>query len=602
MHVVATAGHVDHGKSTLVRALTGMEPDRWAEERRRGMTIDLGYAWTTLEGGDQIAFVDVPGHQRFIGNMLAGVGPVPAVLLVIAADEGWCRQTTDHIAALDVLDVRHGVLAITRSDLGDPELAEEEAREHLKATSLADIEAVAVDGLSGAGVEELRAALGRLVRRMPTPPHNRGTRLWIDRVFNVAGAGTVVTGTLHMGSISVGNELELSPSGRTVRVRGLETLKTAVDQADAVARVAVNLRGVKPGEIQRGQALLSRGQWAMTRSIDVRLVKPAEQICLAPILHVGSAAVSVRVRRLESYLARLTLEAPLPLHVSDRGLLRDPGAREIAAGIIVLDTSPPALRRRGAASMRTAQLQEMDDEPNPFAEVNRRGCARRSELIAAGVLDEGASTPAGVIEFDEWLIDVERWESWRRQLLDVVDDWASGHALAPGIPRTSAVMTLGLPDERLVDHLITSQPDLTSDTGGIHRVGVSPTLPAKVRQALEELRGRLEREPFVAPEVAELEEAGLEPRFLATAVRLGLLSSIADGIYLLPDATKLAMERISTLTQPFTMSEARQILGTTRRVAVPLLEQLDRQHLTIRVDQNSRRIREPPPMPGSSSS
>src|SRR5690349_15045958 len=169
MYVLATAGHVDHGKSTLVRALTGMEPDRWAEERRRGMTIDLGFAWTTLPGGETVAFVDVPGHERFVPNMLAGVGPVPAALVVVAADEGWMPQSAEHLAALNALDVRHGLLVVTRSDLADPALATEMARDELAGTTLSDVEAVAVSAATGAGLDDLRAAIARLVAKLPAP-------------------------------------------------------------------------------------------------------------------------------------------------------------------------------------------------------------------------------------------------------------------------------------------------------------------------------------------------------------------------------------------------------------------------------------------------
>ena len=211
MQVIATAGHVDHGKSTLVRALTGMEPDRWAEERRRGMTIDLGYAWTTLPSGEVIAFVDVPGHERFITNMLAGVGPVPAVLLVIAADEGWCAQTDEHVRALDALGVRHGVMAVTRCDLADASAAIEQAHELLATTTLAGIPAVSVSGQTGAGIGALRAALddagGRAATRRSR--FDARIRLWVDRSFTVRGSGTVVTGTLAAGTLRRGDVLEL---------------------------------------------------------------------------------------------------------------------------------------------------------------------------------------------------------------------------------------------------------------------------------------------------------------------------------------------------------------------------------------------------------
>src|SRR5579872_5091923 len=226
MYVVATAGHVDHGKSTLVRALTGMEPDRWAEERRRGMTIDLGYAWMALPDGEKLAFVDVPGHERFVPNMLAGLGPVPAVLFVVAADGGWMPQSAEHLAAVDALAVRHGLLVVTRADLADPEPVTRVALAEIARTSLGSVEAVAVSAVTGAGLDDLRAALARLAAalRSASPQDSPAVRLWIDRSFTIRGAGTVVTGTLPAGTVSNGQELALAPTGRAVRVRGLEAL------------------------------------------------------------------------------------------------------------------------------------------------------------------------------------------------------------------------------------------------------------------------------------------------------------------------------------------------------------------------------------------
>src|SRR3954447_14270531 len=228
MHVVATAGHVDHGKSTLVRALTGMEPDRWAAERRRGMTIDLGFAWTTLPTGRTVAFVDVPGHERFVPNMLAGVGPVPAALLVVAADEGWKPQSAEHLAALHALDVRHGLLVITRADLADPAAALRQARSELAATSMAGAAAVTVSAVTGEGLGDLRAALDRLVDGLPPADPDAPVRLWIDRAFTIKGAGTVVTGTPGAGRLRPGDELTLG--GTTVRVRGLQSLGRQTDE------------------------------------------------------------------------------------------------------------------------------------------------------------------------------------------------------------------------------------------------------------------------------------------------------------------------------------------------------------------------------------
>ncbi|MCW2706252.1 MAG: selB, partial [Frankiales bacterium] len=340
LHVVATAGHVDHGKSTLVRALTGMEPDRWAEERRRGMTIDLGYAWTALPSGEVVAFVDVPGHQRFLGNMLAGVGPAPAVLFVVAADEGWRRQSHEHLAAVDALGVRHGLLAVTRSDLADPAPATDEALRHLTASSLGEVPTVAVSGATGIGLEELRDALDALVARLPPPELDVPVRLWVDRSFTVRGAGTVVTGTLGAGRLRIGETLQLGH--RTVRVRGLQQMGSPTDEVTAVARVAVNLRDVDRDEVRRGDALLTLDSWRSTAAVDVRLTR---EVTERLVLHVGSAAVPVRVRPLGGDTARLLLDVPLPLRAGDRGLLRDPAAQSVASGLTVLDADPPSLRR-----------------------------------------------------------------------------------------------------------------------------------------------------------------------------------------------------------------------------------------------------------------
>ncbi|MET8374026.1 selenocysteine-specific translation elongation factor, partial [Micromonospora profundi] len=370
MFVVATAGHVDHGKSTLVRALTGMEPDRWAEERRRGMTIDLGFAWTTLPSGATIAFVDVPGHERFVPNMLAGVGPVPAALIVVAADEGWMPQSAEHLAALDALGVAYGLLAVTRADLADPGPATARARAEIAATSLGTVEAVAVSGLTGAGLPELRTALDRLAAGLPAPAVDDPVRLWVDRSFTVRGSGTVVTGTLGAGRLRVGDELELAGTQETVRVRGLHSLGEARPDVAAVARVAVNLRGTSRDRIGRGDALLTSGRFHRTDLVDVRLTgDPAAELPAALTLHVGSAAVPVRVRPLGADTVRLRLARPLPLLVGDRALLRDPGRHHVAGGVRVLDVAPPPLARRGAAAARAQVLADLDGRPDLAGEL-----------------------------------------------------------------------------------------------------------------------------------------------------------------------------------------------------------------------------------------
>ena len=583
MHVVATAGHVDHGKSTLVRALTGMEPDRWAEERRRGLTIDLGYAWTTLPGrpnNELLAFVDVPGHQRFIGNMLAGLGPAPAVLLVVAADEGWREQSTEHLAAIDALGIEHGLVAVTRSDLADPSAALAEARQRAAASSLGDVEAVAVSGRTGDGLPRLRAALSRLVDRMPDPITTGRVRLWVDRSFTVRGSGTVVTGTLGTGQLAVGDELEVG--GRRARVRGLQRAGQPADVVPAVARVAVNLRGVAHDSVGRGDALCTPEAWHLTSRIDVRLSVEAAALPPQLLLHVGTAELPVRVRALGGRIARLGLPRPVPLQVADRAILRDPGAQALVASVIVLDPDPPALTRRGAARLRADDLAAT--ELGAPAEIRRRGAVRRSHLLRLGVpvADEQPVRPLG-----DWLIAPDVWTAWAGRLTALVDGRAQAAPLDPGLRSETAVQQLDLPDRALLGPLV-AHADLQLVDGRVQRRGTTSSLGA-AEPAVRTLEQRLGAAPFAAPERAELGELGLGAAELAVAVGSGRLIRVGPDVILLPAALEQAHRILDRLPQPFTTSEARQALGTTRRVAVPLLERLDADGWTRRLDNNGRR-------------
>ncbi|PJE97843.1 selenocysteine-specific translation elongation factor [Streptomyces carminius] len=595
MHVVATAGHVDHGKSALVRALTGMEPDRWEEERRRGLTLDLGFVWTELPGGGTTAFVDVPGHERLVGNMLAGVGPVPAVLLVVAADQGWQPQSEEHLAVLDALRVRHGVLAVTRSDLADPAPVREDALARIAGTSLGKVEAVAVSSVTGAGLDELRAALVRLTGALPAPDREADVRLWVDRSFTVRGRGTVVTGTLAAGTLRTGDRLELAAAsaadGTAVRVRGLQSLKRDRAEAGAVARVAVNVHGVAADAVRRGDALLAPGRWSATALADVRLHGPddpaAADLPRHLVLHAGSAAVPVTVRPLGPDTVRLTLARPLPLRVGDTALLRDPGRRRIPAGLTVLDVRPPKLARRGAGRARARELETVTGAPDGAAELRRRGLVRRAELLAMGV-PAVAEPVAG-----DWLADPAHWADLRRRLAGAVEEHAARHPMDPGLPVEAARRTLGLPDRALVRALVRTAggPALEQRDGRLYGRGTRPSLPPKVRAAVDAVRGELDRAPFRAPEAHRLAELGLTPAAVAAAVAAGTLLRIGDGIVLLPGADERAAAVLARLEQPFTTSEARRALDTTRRVAVPLLEHLDARGLTVRLDGTRRRCR-----------
>jgi selenocysteine-specific elongation factor len=583
MHVLATAGHVDHGKSTLVRALTGMEPDRWAEERRRGMTIDLGFAWTTLPSGATVAFVDVPGHERFVPNMLAGIGPVPAAVIVVAADEGWMPQSAEHLAALHALGVRHGLLVVTRSDLADPETAMEWALAEIAGTSLGAVSAVAVSGATGAGLDDLRTALDRLVAGLPAPDVDAPVRLWIDRSFTVKGAGTVVTGTLGAGRLHTGDELELTGAARAVRVRGLQSLGAAVPDIGAVARVAVNLRGLDRASVHRGAALLTPGRFRVTDLVDVRVHgDPVAGLPATVTLHVGSAAVPARVRPLGADTARLRLAAPLPLRIGDRALVRDAGRHHIAGGVVVLDVVPPGLTRRGAAAARAARLATMDGVPDLADELRRRLLVRRGDLARMGVpVDAG---PAVDPVAGDWLADPQHWAVLRDRLAAEVGRYAAEHPLEPGAPVDALRHRLGLPDRALVEALVRAPLSLR---GGRVTAG-APEVPADLVTAVDRAFDDLADRPFAAPEADRLAELGLGPRQLAAAVRAGLVVRLAGNVVLRAGVPQRAGETLAGLPQPFTLSEARRALDTSRRVAVPLLELLDSTGVTRRLPDDRR--------------
>jgi len=633
MYVVATAGHVDHGKSTLVRALTGMEPDRWAEERRRGMTIDLGYAWMTLPArargsqdggpaGEKLAFVDVPGHERFVPNMLAGLGPVPAVMFVVAADGGWMPQSAEHLAAVDALGVRHGLLVITRSDLADPGPATRQALAEIARTSLGTVEAVHVSAVTGQGLDQLKEALVGLVDSL-NGGSDRSTapvRLWIDRSFTIRGAGTVVTGTLPAGTVRNGQELVLAPSGLTVRVRGLEALGEPADEVSGVARVALNLRGIAAGLPARGMALIEPDRWTLTSELDVRVTPPAAdphpKFPPGLLLHIGSARTQARVRVLapDSVYARLRLKEPLPLHIGDRVILRDPGAAGLAIyGATVLDPFPPPLARRGAGAAAARELATWPDVPAAADLLRRHKLLRGPQLAAAGLAD----LPDPVA--GDWLADPEHWAWLRAELPRAVATFCAKEPLAPGMPAEAARAALALPSRDLVAALATSEVVLdgaylrifTKQDGEAYGspspgresrfAPAGQRLPPRIEDAVNEVLDELADDPFAAPDTERLRALGLDARALAAAARVGLLLRIADLIVLAPGADQAAAGVLAGLEQPFTTSQARQALRTSRRVAIPLLEYLDRARVTERLPGDLRRIRAlaPPGVPAA---
>lgn len=595
MHVVATAGHVDSGKSTLVRALTGMEPDRWEEERRRGLTIDLGYAWTTLPSGQDVAFVDVPGHERFLGNMLAGIGPAPVVCFVVAADEGWQAQSSDHRDAVAALGIDHGVVVLSRADRASGQRVADvlaRTRVELAGTGLRDAPAVAVSAIDGTGLADLRAALDGVLAGVPHPPTDGRVRLWVDRSFTITGSGTVVTGTLAAGTVVQGDRLTLlgHSASRPVVVRGLQSRDTSYTSVSPVSRVALNLRDVAATDIRRGDTLLTPDAWPTTavlgiqRTTGVAYTEVPEQL----MVHAGTASVPGRVRPFGADHARLVLDRHLPLVPGDRLVLRNPGSRSVLGGARILDADPPALRRRGDGAHWAERLAGMDPDGDVLGEVAARKAVQLEHLRRLGLLSgHQPNVPPGVEVIDDWWVHAPVLEAWQQQLRNSVQELQDRDPLAPGLSMGAARDLLRLPDERLLAHII-SGAGLKQEAGHIRLPGSRGLGP--VEPAIAELERRLTAHAFQAPESEELAALGLGARELAAAERTGRLLRLRDGVVLLPTAPALAMRTLAGLEQPFTTSEARQALGTTRRIAVPLLEHLDSRGWTQRLDAGHRKV------------
>lgn len=594
-HVVATAGHVDHGKSTLVRALTGMEPDRWEEERRRGLTIDLGFAWTTLPSGREVAFVDVPGHGRFIRNALAGLGTVPVVCFVVAADEGWSAQSSDHRDAIAALGINHGLIVVTKADRAPDLVAAtiERAHSELAHTGLRDAPAVAVSAVQGTGLDRFRQALDDVLAKAPAPDASGRLRLWIDRSFSVSGAGTVATGTLVAGTLAKGDRLVVAGDGqepREVIVRALESRDVPADALRPMTRAAVNLRGVSAGEVRRGQALIAPGAWHMATEVDVRRIggTALDEVPTQLTVHVGTATVPAQLRRFDAEHARITPDWPLPLIVGDRLLLRDPARHLVLGGVGVLDPDPPRLARRGDNARRTAALAAMPPEGDVLAKVAGRGAVEVDYLRRIGLVGADAAPPPEVRERGGWWVHLPTYDEWRGRLRSLVEDDAQRDQLTPGVSQGAVRAALGPSAAHFIDQLV-ADAGLEQHQGYVRLPRVRADL-GRAEAGVAKLEARLLADPFLAPLAGDLAALGLGVRELAAAESARRVFRLPGGVVLLPSAPELARQALAQLPQPFTTSQARQALGTSRRVAIPLLEYLDGRGWTRRVDDDHREV------------
>jgi selenocysteine-specific elongation factor len=604
MQLIATAGHTGHGKSALVQALTGMVPGRLGEEHPRGPPADLGHAWLTLPSGDHLAFIDVPGHERSAATVAAAVAQVPAVLFVVAADQGWQAQSAEHLAIVDALGIRRGLLVVTRADLAEPGPVLAQAGQLVAASSLGQVEALAVSAVTGQGLPALADALARLAASLPVPDAGAPVRIWLDGAFAVADDATVMTGTLPAGTVRLGDELVITPSMRPVRVQGIQSLGQPVAELAGPATALLSLRGARHERLGQGMALVQPGRWTLTDVIDARLAAADERPAgAAPAgaglaargsaprlqrtvtLQAGGTRMMARARLLSGRIARLTWREPIPLHVGERVLLRDQAVR----GAVVLDVAPPPLSRRGASA--AADLDSWPDLPLAPHLLRRHGLLRASALLAMGISEH----PEPVV--GEWLADPGYWADLVSRLGAAVTAAVHREPSAPGLTVEAARAALGLPDRRLVDALV--RPPLRRRDGLILRTppeaaGDTPELSATGTAAVRVLLADLAAAPFASPDADRLRGLGLDLGAIAAADRAGLLLRISDQIVLAPGSDALAGRILADLPQPFTAAEARQALRTTRRVAIPLLEFLDRAGVTQRLPDDRRRVLSPP--------
>jgi selenocysteine-specific elongation factor len=561
MTVVATAGHVDHGKSSLVLALTGTDPDRFEEEKRRGLTIDLGFAHTTLPSGAPLSFIDVPGHVRFLRNMLAGVGGVSGCVFVVAATEGWKPQSEEHLRILELLGVRSGIVVLTKIDLVDEELleiAELDVVEHLAGTFLADAPMCRVSSTTGDGLDELRRGLDVLVAECEPMARSTRARLWIDRVFSPKGSGTVVTGTLVGGTLRTDQQVVVEPGGRSARVRALQTAGRSVVEIGPGNRVAVNLSGVDHGEIGRGEAIVEPDRWRLTDRFDasLRVLASVDHDVSrrgAFVAYIGAGEHPVRMRVLGTETiapgaeaaVRLFLPRSLPLLPGDRFILRESGRDETVGGGEVLDIEP-VLRASRAAPDRT--IERVVRERDSWID------AAELELLTGEtvepVLGPWVTTPEAIARVAESIIG------------RVETAGAAGLDLAAFDDRERAV--LEMLDEVVVDEGLVRPADAI--------------------------------DPFVDhPFLADLAAGGFLPppaddvdrSDLRELVRRGHVVQ-RDGMVFHPatiDAAAAAAARLLAATPDgFTVAQFRDATGASRKFVLPLLAELDGRGITRRRD------------------
>jgi selenocysteine-specific elongation factor len=601
--VVGTAGHIDHGKSTLITALTGIDPDRLAEEKLRGMTIDLGFAHMLLPSGRDIGIVDVPGHARFMRNMLAGTHGLDAVMLIVAADEGVMPQTREHLEIVSLLEVRSGIVVLTKADLVDDawlELVSAEVREALRETSLAGATMLPVSAVTRQGLGELTAALDGLLDAAKPRPDLSRPRLPIDRVFTMSGFGTVVTGTLVDGSLKVGDELEVVPRGRTVRIRGLQRHNIKVDVAPPGSRIAANVTGAEKSDLARGDVLAARGTLQSTRRLDARV----RVLASAPralrhgaelLLHTGTAEVGGRVVVLdgdsiepgaEGWI-QLYLERAIAASAQDRFILRVPSPALTLAGGRFADVAPHKHARHDSAVSESLDRRAAGDVLQEELRKYPRGVTVEA-LLKATMAAEANVDGLRARRIGEWLFAEEPWKAIADRADREVEAYHRMYPLRPGIGREELRSRLGLPPVSFaaVFQGLVEDGRIKVRDGAVAAPDHRPAIEATDGPAAR-LIEMLGRQPFAPPSLPEaMQTSGAGAEVVRALIQRGDLVRISEDIAFTQDAYSKAVAMVKDLIATagsVTVAQMRDRMGASRRPVLALLEHLDAERVTRRV-------------------
>ena len=613
MYVIGTAGHVDHGKSALVRALSGIDPDRLREEKERGLTIDLGFAWLTLPSGQAVSIVDVPGHERFIRNMLAGVGGIDVALLVVAADEGVMPQTREHLAIIDLLGIDRGLVAVTKSDLVDDdwmELVMSEIGDALEGTTLEDALMIGVSSVSGNGLQDLQGALDRILDGVEAKSDDGRPRLPIDRAFTISGFGTVVTGTLLGGKLSVGQEIELVPGGQRGRVRGIQTHRQSVQEGMPGTRVAANVSGINHESIERGQILAGRGWLKESRALDVRLRvvqnSPVSVKHRASVtVHLGTSETLARVRLLdqqeleagESGWAQLYLQYPIAAVKGDLFVIRS--HRGTLGGGEVVETLARRHKRFDAPVVdrlsvlvdgrpEEVLLKALEAiEPSPWRNVMEESGVLREEAEEAmeGLLKRGEvrALGDGKVTNGTILYSGMGWGRVMERSRDAVESYHKQFPLRAGLPKEELRSRLGLAGqvfgmvvEKLGEEGVVVEEGSVVRTPG-HRRALSANQQAEVERYLR----ALEAQPYSPP--TDIEISG---ELVAGLLDDGKVVKVNQGVVFSSRAFQEMKDRIveeARIEGKISVGRVRDMFDTSRKYALALMEYLDQLKITRRV-------------------